>query len=68
MDIRSLVTTNLLKAAIASVVIFAFNTYTEGMMTPVRLGTEFLLYTIAIFIGFVVVGVVLDSISGVRES
>ena len=68
MDIRSLVTTNLPKAAIASAAILAFNTYTEGMTTPVRLGTEFLLYTIAIFIGFVVVGVVLDSISDVRGS
>lgn len=68
MGLRSLVTTHLPKAAVASAVILAFNAYTEGMATPVRVGIEFLLYTIAIFVGFVAFDIVLDSISDVRES
>ncbi len=68
MGLRSLVTTHLPKAAIASAVILAFNAYTEGMATPVRLGIEFLLYSTAIFIGFVVFDIISDSISDVRKS
>ena len=62
MNIRSLVATHLPKAVIASAIIMAFNAYREGVETSVRLGTEFLLYTLAMFVGFVVVDVVLDSV------
>jgi hypothetical protein len=61
MDIRGLVVTHLPKAAIASAIILLINAYTGGMTTPIRFTTEFLLYTLATFIGFVVVGVVLDT-------
>lgn len=59
MDTRGLVATHLPKAAIASTIISLFNVYTEGMTTPIRLGTEFLLYTLAIFVGFVVFSAIL---------
>ncbi|SFS54557.1 hypothetical protein SAMN04488556_1441 [Halostagnicola kamekurae] len=54
MELRDLVVTHLLKAVGASAIILLFNIYTEGMTTPIRLGTEFLLPILAIFVGFIV--------------
>lgn len=60
MEIRDLIGTHLPKAVIASLLILLFDIYTEGMTAPMRLGTQFLLYTLAIFVGFVVFSVVWD--------
>lgn len=62
MDRPELVATNLPKAVIASVIILLFDIYTEGIASPVRLGTEFLAYTIAIFAGFVVLNLILEAV------
>jgi len=66
MELRDLVVTHLPKAVVASAIILLFNIYTEGMTTPIRLGTEFLLYTLAIFVGFIVFSSVWDTESNDR--
>lgn len=61
MEFRDSASTQLPKAVIASITITFFNIYTEGMTPPIRLGTEFLLYTLAIFVGFVVFTAIWDA-------
>jgi hypothetical protein len=67
MNLRRLVVTYLPQAAIGSAIIWLINVYTEGMTAPVRLATEFLLYTLALFIGFVIVDMVLNTDSASNE-
>jgi hypothetical protein len=66
MDLHESVSTQLPKAVIASIVITLFNIYTDGMTSLVRLSTEFFLYTLAIFVGFVVFSVTFDGESDDR--
>jgi hypothetical protein len=58
MSLHDLVTTHLPKAVIASVIILLFNIYTGETTVPVRIGTEFILYILAIFIGFVIFDII----------
>lgn len=65
-DVRGVLVTHLPKTAIASTIISLFNAYTEGMTDLLQFGAEFLLYTLVIFVGFVVVNMVLETESDNR--
>ena len=60
MNLRTLIANHLPKAVVASTILLVFNIFIEGTSVPIRLGTEFLLYTIAIFVGFVVFSLIWD--------
>ena len=66
MDLHQSVSTQLPKAVMASIVITLFNICTDGMTSLARLSTEFFLYTLAIFVGFMVFNAIWDGDSDDR--
>ncbi|WP_080505218.1 hypothetical protein [Halorubrum aethiopicum] len=60
MKLRTLVHDHLPNAVVAAAIFTLYNAYTGGLADPITIGTEFIAYVVAIFIGFVVITPVLD--------
>jgi len=64
MTFRALLSAHLSDAVVASVIFTLYNVYTRDAIGPLAIGIDFLSYVVAIFVGFVVIDTLWDSVFG----
>jgi hypothetical protein len=63
-QVRDVVSTHLPDAVIAAVIFTLFNIYTDEVAGPFTIILDFLLHVLAIFLGFVVITAIWNSVFG----
>jgi len=64
MQLQELASTHLTDAVVVSTIFTLYNIYTGDIADPLAISTDFILYFIAIFVGFVVITPILDRVFG----
>ncbi|WP_162224433.1 hypothetical protein [Halorussus amylolyticus] len=60
MTLRELVSAHLPNAVVAAIIFALYDIYTGDIADPLAIGVDFILYLVAIFVGFVVITPILD--------
>ncbi|SEH67086.1 hypothetical protein SAMN05192561_12713 [Halopenitus malekzadehii] len=64
MQVREILSTHLPDAVIAAVIFTIFNIYTDEVVGPFSIILDFLLHVVAIFLGFIVINAIWNSVFG----